>query len=99
MVFMALMRKFVVPISRRTCKHLLSSVYQVVDDFSSIIGDAAEAQEGIDANHVQMCKFTSRDDPGYKKVFRVIRDLVKDSDRKASQGTDDNALETGKHDE
>lgn len=49
---------------------------QIVDDFSSIIGDAAEGKEGIDANHIDMCRFASRDDNGYKKVSGEIRRLV-----------------------
>lgn len=49
---------------------------KVVDDFSSIIGDAAEGEEGIDANHHEMCKFRSKDDAGYRKVSREIKKFV-----------------------
>jgi hypothetical protein len=49
----------------------------VVDDYSSIIGDAAEGKEGIDANHVEMCKFGSAEDNGYRKVSSVIRLFIK----------------------
>jgi hypothetical protein len=49
---------------------------QIVDDFSSIIGDAAEGKEGIDANHSDMCKFFSREDNGYRKVSGEIQRLV-----------------------
>lgn len=47
-----------------------------MDDFSSIIGDAAEGKEGIDANHRDMCKYASRSDNGYRKVSGEIRRFV-----------------------
>lgn len=65
---------------------LMTWSYQFVNDFSSVIGDAAEAQEGIDANHTQMCKFSSSDDPGYQKVLGVLKKFVRD----ASSANDDN---------
>ncbi|KAL8852479.1 MAG: hypothetical protein Q9221_002602 [Calogaya cf. arnoldii] len=49
---------------------------KIVDDFSSIIGDAAEGKEGIDANHLDMCRFRSKDDAGYRKVSGEIKTLV-----------------------
>lgn len=64
-----------------------------MDDFSSLIGDAAEGQEGIDANHTEMCKFRSRDDPGYKKVFGVIKSFVEDSQKSISSTTDQSLQE------
>jgi hypothetical protein len=48
----------------------------VVNDYSSIIGDAAEGTEGIDANHVEMSKFGGSDDNGYRKVSSVIRSFI-----------------------
>jgi hypothetical protein len=61
-----------------------------------MVGDAAEGQEGIDANHTQMCKFGTRDDPGYKKVHRAIRNFVVDASS-ASRGKNDGAtLRLGK---
>ena len=68
----------------------------MVDDFSSIIGDAAEGQEGIDANHNQMCKFSGRDDPGYKKVLRTIRDFVTDAETGTPARTQEGAVVEGK---
>jgi hypothetical protein len=70
-------------------------LHQIVDDFSSLIGDAAEGQEGIDANHTKMCKFHSRDDPGYKKVLGVIKSFVEDSNKLVKSITDQ-CLQEGK---
>jgi hypothetical protein len=44
----------------------------VVDKDSAIIGDARENRETIHADHIGMVKFSSRDDPGYKKVLNAI---------------------------
>ncbi|KAL8724942.1 MAG: hypothetical protein Q9181_006602, partial [Wetmoreana brouardii] len=55
---------------------------KIVDDFSSIIGDAAEGKEGIDANHVDMCRFASKDDAGYRKVSGEIRQFVNSACRR-----------------
>jgi hypothetical protein len=44
----------------------------VVEPYSSIIGDAAEGKEGINANHVDMVTFQGIEDDGFIKVSSVI---------------------------
>jgi hypothetical protein len=61
------------------------------------VGDVAEGQEGIDANHTQMCKFRARDDPGYKKVQRVVRNFVTDASPASQCMNEEAALEQGGH--
>ena len=51
---------------------LYSTIYKVVEDVSSSVGDAAELTETIDADHREMCRFPSKDDPVYIKVSRAI---------------------------
>lgn len=51
---------------------------QVVEDASSIIGDAEEGKEGINANHRDMGRFGSMEDEGFLKVAGVICRYVKD---------------------
>ncbi|KAH6840786.1 hypothetical protein B0I37DRAFT_347260 [Chaetomium sp. MPI-CAGE-AT-0009] len=45
---------------------------KVVPDSSSVIGDARERAETIQANHMDMCRFTGPDDPNYLKVSGEI---------------------------
>ncbi|KAL0632587.1 hypothetical protein Q9L58_008518 [Maublancomyces gigas] len=51
---------------------------KVVEDASSIIGDAEEGKEGINANHRDMGRFGSMEDEGFLKVAGVICRYVKD---------------------
>ena len=46
---------------------------KVVPDYSSLIGDARERAETIQANHMDMCRFTGRDDPNYSKLSGEVR--------------------------
>jgi len=48
---------------------------KVVPDYSSIIGDARERAETIQANHRDMCRFTGAEDPGYQKVSGELRSI------------------------
>lgn len=41
---------------------------KVVPDYSSSLGDQRENTETIQANHREMCRFTGKDDPGFRKV-------------------------------
>lgn len=41
---------------------------KVVPDFSSLIGDVRERAETIQANHMEMCRFTGLDDPNYGRI-------------------------------
>ena len=49
----------------------------MVPDTSSSLDDSRERAEHIDANHMTMTKFSSRNDPGYRKVGEELRLLVK----------------------
>lgn len=46
---------------------------QVVPDFSSALGDPREHAEPLDANHMEMCRMTSQDDPNYRKVSGELK--------------------------
>ncbi|KAK2604559.1 hypothetical protein N8I77_007477 [Diaporthe amygdali] len=41
---------------------------KVVPDFSSLLGDVRERAETIQANHMDMCRFTGIDDPNYSRI-------------------------------
>lgn len=43
-----------------------------MDNESSRLGDAREATDFINANHMMMCRFRGKDDPGYRKVYGVV---------------------------
>ena len=43
---------------------------------SAIIGDARETRMSIHADHVEMAKFSSSEDAGYKKVLYAIEMLL-----------------------
>ena len=45
---------------------------------SSSLDDPRERAQHIDANHMTMTRFPSRDDPGYRKVGGELCLLVKD---------------------
>jgi hypothetical protein len=64
------------------CRIIWLGIYlilnQVVGKESSIIGDARENRAYIHANHVDMVKFSTRDDPGYKSVLDAIERLLED---------------------
>jgi hypothetical protein len=51
----------------------------VVDDFSSKLDlpRALETVESIDANHMQMARYSSRDDQGYRAISGVLRAFVR----------------------
>ena len=50
----------------------------MVDDFSSKVDLPSEQEtvETIDANHMQMTKFSSRDDSGYRAVSGVLKTFI-----------------------
>ena len=58
-----------------------SAIHKVVEDVSSSVGDAAELTEAIDADHREMCRFSSKDDPGYIKVSRAIIKYVNNGEK------------------
>ena len=47
----------------------------MVDDFSSKLDlpQAVETVESIDANHMQMASYSSRDDQGYRAIVGVLK--------------------------
>jgi hypothetical protein len=51
----------------------------VVDDFSSKLDlpRALETVESIDANHMQMARYNSRDDQGYRAISGVLEAFVR----------------------
>jgi hypothetical protein len=48
---------------------------KVVPDYSSIIGDHRERAETLQANHMDMCRFTGSDDPNYSRVAGELRSI------------------------
>jgi hypothetical protein len=39
------------------------------------LGDARECAETLDANHMEMCRFTSAQDPNYRKIGGELHDI------------------------
>lgn len=48
---------------------------KVVSDESSLLGDVRERAETIQANHMDMCRFTGLDDPNYNRICGEITDI------------------------
>ncbi|KAH7316958.1 hypothetical protein B0I35DRAFT_451752 [Stachybotrys elegans] len=48
---------------------------KVVPDYSSSIGDHRERAETLQGNHKEICRFSSHDDPNYRKVAGEIRTI------------------------
>lgn len=48
---------------------------KVVPDFSSLLGDVRERAETIQANHMEMCRFTGFDDPNYQRLCGEITSI------------------------
>lgn len=48
---------------------------KVVPDYSSLIGDYRERAETLQANHMDMCRFSGGDDPNYRKVAGELRSI------------------------
>jgi hypothetical protein len=51
-----------------------------VDDVSSEF-TGTETRFTIDANHMEMCRYSSKEDDGYRKVSREIRILCDDIEK------------------
>lgn len=49
---------------------------QIVENASSGLDDAMERTHGIDANHVEMCRFVDLNDQGYIDVRRALQRYV-----------------------
>jgi len=54
----------------------VTRIDQVVPRDSAIIGDPYENRGTIHGDHISMVKFSTRDDPGYKKVLYSIEMLL-----------------------
>ena len=54
---------------------------QIVEELSAIIGDGAEERYTLDADHRSMVKYSGAGDPNYDRVFKVIRDFVREIGR------------------
>jgi len=54
----------------------VNRIDQVVPGHSAIIGDPRENRGTIHGDHISMVKFSSMDDPGYKKVLYSIEMLL-----------------------
>src|SRR5260221_4309613 len=54
----------------------LTRIDQVVPGESAIIGDPRENRETIYGDHISMVKFSTKDDPGYKRVLNSIETLL-----------------------
>jgi ankyrin repeat domain-containing protein 50 len=51
-----------------------------VDDISSTF-TGTETRFAIDANHMEMCRYSSKEDDGYRKVSRELRILCEDIEK------------------
>jgi hypothetical protein len=53
---------------------------QVVDDFSSKLDlpRTLETVESIDANHMQMARYSSKDDQGYRAISGVLKATIRE---------------------
>jgi hypothetical protein len=52
---------------------------QIVEDFSSRLDDRPMLKhEVIDAHHRNMVKYSTAQDPGYRKVVAALRDYMND---------------------
>jgi hypothetical protein len=51
---------------------------QIVDDDSASLGFPNEGKQVLPGNHVEMVKFDSKTDTGYKRVSIAIMDLIED---------------------
>jgi hypothetical protein len=64
-----------------SCSTVIESVnLQIVNDFSSSL-DGAERRQTINANHMAMCRFSSKLDDGYQKVvgeLQVFLSVIKE---------------------
>ncbi|KAK7954712.1 SERAC1 protein [Apiospora saccharicola] len=59
------------------CSHTSSSDgIQIVPQWSAVIDGFNVREQPVPANHMEMCKFATRDDVGYKRVIRLIKHVV-----------------------
>jgi len=56
-------------------------IFKVVEEYSSIIGDAYEGKATINANHIEMCRFSSKDSSDYQIVSKIILRWVRAAEK------------------
>ncbi|KAH8707490.1 hypothetical protein GQ44DRAFT_817509 [Phaeosphaeriaceae sp. PMI808] len=73
------------------------TIVQVVDDFSSKLDlpRTLETVESIDANHMQMVRYSSRDDQGYRAICGVLRTTIREGTDTARGGNGGGICEGG----
>jgi hypothetical protein len=49
---------------------------KVVPDYSSSLDDPRERAQHLPGNHMSMCRFTSRQDPGYGKIVGELQGIL-----------------------
>ena len=59
---------------------IVSRIDQIVPGDSAIIGDPRENRGTIHGDHISMVKFSTKDDPGYKKVLNSIETMLEGLD-------------------
>ena len=55
----------------------MSHPIQIVEKPSALLEVDGEDQIPVDANHIDMCKFATRDDEVYEKLFKRLARMVK----------------------
>jgi len=60
------------------CRYGRSFKAQVVEDISSIVGEADEERISLHADHMNMCKFKDKQDSDYYLVLDVIQRWIRD---------------------
>ena len=64
----------------------LTDLCQIVPKWSAVVPGTPNAAEfGIDEDHIQMTKFSSADDQGYKKVARTLLFMTREANSKVEQ--------------
>jgi hypothetical protein len=58
----------------------------VVPSFSSLLGDPREHGETLQANHMDMCRFSHAHDPNYRKVGGELQSIYRSIVAEASIG-------------
>jgi len=56
----------------------MTLIDQVVPGDSAIIGDPRENRGTIHGDHISMVKFSTKDDPGYRKVLYSIEMMLEE---------------------
>ena len=60
---------------------------QIVEGVSAVIGDAHERRDTIHADHINMVKFSSVKDDGYRKVLYAIKVLLPEKVQSGGQSS------------